>query len=173
MRDGHRMGAHALVRDAAGGVGGAQTRERRCLTIGRSRRTDPLRASLGVPNVEASDVELQSLWEVGTDALHYQVILRDRFPASVTRFSVGGTAEDLRAIAPWQTPACEPFPDERTQRLLGLHDDSPHSTECGRLAQMAQPKPEEGRESEPGPVRVPNCVRGGLTPRAAPDPYRD
>ena len=114
-----------------------------------------MRASLGVPDVEASDVELQSLWEVGTDALHYQVILRDRFPASVTRFSVGGTAEDLRAIAPWQNPACEPFPDERTQRLLGLHDDSPHSTEYGRLAQMAKPKPEKGRESEPaGTTRV-------------------
>jgi hypothetical protein len=70
-RDGHRVGADAVARDAAGGVGGAQTRERRCLTIGRSRRTGPLRASLGVPNVEASDVELQSLWEVGTDALHY------------------------------------------------------------------------------------------------------
>jgi hypothetical protein len=113
--DGHRMGAHAAARDAAGGVGGAQTRERRCLTIGRSRRTGSLRASLGVPNVEASDVELQSLWEVGTDALHYQVILRDLFPASVTRFSVGGTAEDLRAIAARQSPAREPFADESAQ----------------------------------------------------------
>jgi hypothetical protein len=110
---GHRVGAHALARDAAGGVGGAQTRECRCLTIGRSRRTGPLRASLGVPNVEASDVELQSLWEVGTDALHDQVILRDRFPASVTRFFVGGTAEDLRAITAWQNPAREPVPDAR------------------------------------------------------------
>jgi hypothetical protein len=97
----------------SGRRGRRQTRERRCLTIGRSRRTGPLRASLRVPNVEASDVELQSLWEVGTDALHYQVILRDRFPASVTRFSVGGTAEDLRAIAPLQNPAREPVPDAR------------------------------------------------------------
>src|SRR4029453_1030484 len=31
-RDRHRMGAHAVVCDAAGGVGGAQIRERRCLT---------------------------------------------------------------------------------------------------------------------------------------------
>ena len=111
-----------MARGAAGGVGGAQTRERRCLTIGRSRRTGPLRASLGVPNVEASDVELQSLWEVGTDALHYQVILRDRFLASVTRFPVGGTAEDLRAIAARQNPAREPFADERAQYLFGLHE---------------------------------------------------
>jgi hypothetical protein len=48
---------------------------------------------------------------------------------------------------PLSEPAFEPFPDERAQRLLGLHGDSPHSTECGRLAQMAKAKPEKGAES--------------------------
>src|SRR5881628_3269334 len=78
-RDGHRVGANALARDAAGGVGGAQTGQPRWLGD----------APFVIPELETSDVQLKGPpTKVPRDPFHQQLLLREDRVAGVARFPV-------------------------------------------------------------------------------------
>src|SRR3989442_12557889 len=103
------MGAHAMARGAACGVGGATTGQPRWL--GGS--------PFMVPNLETSDVEPKRP-PAGRQGcpLHQQLLLRkDRF-AGVARFSIAGTTPESCDAVARQATIVELMPDEKTERFL-------------------------------------------------------
>ena len=84
-RDRHRLGAHALARAAAGGVGGAATGEPRWLDG----------ESFKIPDLETLDVHPKGpLAMVQRDSFHQQLVLGEDRVAGVARFAVAWSTPD-------------------------------------------------------------------------------
>ena len=113
QRDGHALGAHAVARDTAGGVRGAQT-DRQGMLGGHLAWLAPF----VVPDLEAVDVKLNGLLffrpvaQRRGDAFHHQLLLRDGLVAGIAHLSVRWTTPESRSVIERQTTGTKLLADE-------------------------------------------------------------
>ena len=123
------MGAHAVARDAAGGVGGAQESGNQLAV----RATVPY--ALELPCCEAADVDVELVESrvvtiAGELDLELQMILRDGLAAHHAGRTHTRPAPATVGSSVWQLSSTDQFAGFRAQNSLVGHGSSPEIRGC-------------------------------------------